>query len=151
MTDQDQNDYDVKDRGMDEIGKRWNEKEHEKIWDEKVRRDPLSSIIWAGILIWAGIVLLMDNLGLIAGFTIAGNRLDAWSVAFAGAGVIVLIEVVIRLVMPAYSRPVVGTFIFGMILLSIGLGDIFGWGLIWSVVLIGLGVFYLVRVFTKRE
>jgi hypothetical protein len=151
MTDQDQFDNEVKEPGMDEIEEKWNEKERERSWDEKVRRDPLSSVIWAGILIWAGIVFLVDNLGLITSFTIAGNRMGPWSIAFAGAGALVLIEVLVRLVMPAYSRPVVGTFIFGMILLSIGLGDIFGWGLIWSVVLIGLGVFYLVRVFTKRE
>jgi hypothetical protein len=151
MTDQDLSENEAEGRGMDEMEEKWSEKEHEKSWNEKVRRDPLSSVIWAGILIWAGVVFLVDNLGLITSLTIAGNRMDAWSVAFAGAGAIVLIEVLVRLVMPAYSRPVVGTFIFGMILLSIGLGDIFGWGLIWSVVLIGLGVFYLVRVFTKRE
>jgi hypothetical protein len=63
----------------------------------------------------------------------------------------VLIEVVVRLVVPAYSRPVIGTFIFGMILLAIGLGEVFGSGLIWAMVLIGVGVLYLVRAFTKRE
>ena len=38
------------------------EKEREKS-EEKYRRDPLSAVIWAAILIWAGVVLLLDNLG----------------------------------------------------------------------------------------
>ena len=32
------------------------EKTAEKSFDEKYRRDPLSAIIWAAILIWAGVL-----------------------------------------------------------------------------------------------
>jgi hypothetical protein len=151
MTDLDQSDNEVKGRVMDEREEKTNEKERGQSFDKAWRRDSLGTIVWASILIWAGVVFLVDNLGLITGLTIAGNRLGAWSVVFAGAGAIVLIEVVVRLVVPAYSRPVIGTFIFGMILLAIGLGEVFGSGLIWAMVLIGVGVLYLVRAFTKRE
>ena len=40
------------------------EKEHEKeekTWDEKWRRDPLSGIVWATILIWAGVVFCASS------------------------------------------------------------------------------------------
>ena len=151
MTDLDQSDNEVKGRGMNEKEDWTDEKGRGRGFDEKWRRDSLGTIVWASMLIWAGVVFLADNLGLITGLTIAGNRMGAWSVVFAGAGAIVLIEVVVRLVVPAYSRPVIGTFIFGMILLAIGLGEVFGSGLIWSIILIGIGVIYLVRVFTRSD
>ena len=146
MTDLDQSDNEVKGREMDEREEKTDEKERGQGFDEKWRRDPLATIVWASILIWAGVVFLVDNLGFLTGLP-----MGAWSVVFAGAGAIVLIEVVVRLVVPAYSRPVIGTFIFGMILLAIGLGEVLGSGLIWSIVLIGVGVLFLVRAFTRRE
>ena len=119
----------------------------EKSWDEKWNRDPLSAIVWAGIFIWAGLVLLADNVGVLTSF----ERLEAWPLIFMGAGLIVLLEVVIRLLMPEYRRPVVGTAIFGVILLTIGLGDLISWSLIWAVALIVIGVVVLLRgVFGNR-
>jgi hypothetical protein len=119
----------------------------EKSWDEKWRRDPLSAAIWAGILVWAGLVFLADNLGLLARI----ERLDAWGLIFAGAGLLVLLEVVVRSLVPDYRRPVIGTLVFGIILLGIGLGDLVGWGVIWAVVLIIIGLSILVRGFLGRR
>ncbi len=118
-----------------------NEKQDEKNWDEKWRRDPLNAAAWAAIFIWAGLVLLADNMRLFTRF----ERLDAWAVILIGAGLIVLAEVVVRLLVPAYRRPVGGSIIFAIILLGVGLGNIIGWGVIWPVVLIGLGVIILAR------
>ena len=117
------------------------EKQEEKSWDEKWRRDPLNAAAWAAIFIWAGLVLLADNLRLFTRF----ERLDAWAIILIGAGLIVLAEVVVRLLVPAYRRPVAGSIIFGVILVALGLGNIIGWGVIWPVVLIGLGVIILAR------
>ncbi len=123
------------------------EEKEEKSWDEKWRRDPLSAAIWAGILVWAGLVFLADNLGLLARI----ERLDAWGLIFVGAGLLVLLEVVVRSLVPDYRRPVTGTLIFGIILLGIGLGDLIGWGVIWAVVLIIIGLSILVRGFLGRR
>lgn len=123
------------------------EEKEEKSWDEKWRRDPLSAAIWAGILVWAGLVFLADNLGLLARI----ERLDAWGLIFIGAGLLVLLEVVVRSLVPDYRRPVTGTLIFGIILLGIGLGDLIGWGMIWAVVLIIVGLSILVRGFLGRR
>ena len=41
-----------------------------------------------------------------------------------GAGVLVLLGVLARLVMPAYRRPVLGNVILGIVLLAIGLIDV---------------------------
>jgi hypothetical protein len=46
---------------------------------------------------------------------------------------------------------VTGTLIFGIILLGIGLGDLIGWGVIWAVVLIIIGLSILVRGFLGRR
>ena len=122
------------------------EKHDEKDREEKWRRDPLSGMVWAAILIWAGLVLLADNLRLLASF----QQLQAWALILIGAGVILLVEVVIRLTMPAYRRPVVGTLIFGLILIGAGLGEVLSWDVIGPLVLIGVGVFILTRVFWRR-
>ena len=137
------------------------EKQDEKAPDEKWRRDPLSSIVWACILIWAGLVFLASNLGWldaivseseeITGISAIDNVLSAWSLVLAGAGVIILLEVAIRLLIPAYRRPVMGTFIFGIILIGIGLGDLINWNILWPMIIIGIGLSILVKAFRKQE
>jgi hypothetical protein len=122
------------------------EKEEKTTWDEKWRRDPLSAAGWAAILIWAGLALLAENMGLLTRF----ERLEAWALIFIGAGLIVLLGVVIRLVVPEYRQPVTGSLILGVILLAIGLGDLVGAGLIWPLVLIAIGAAILLRGFLRR-
>ena len=115
------------------------EKHEEKEREEKWRRDPLSGMVWAGILIWAGLVLLADNLKLLARF----ERLETWSIILIGAGVILVLEVVVRLLVPAYRRAVTGTLIFGLVLIGAGLGEVLSWNVIGPLVLIGVGAFIL--------
>ena len=128
------------------------EKEEEKGrgGDEKWRRDALSAIVWAAILIWIGVVLLIGNMGLLDSLSILGRRVEAWSFGFQGAGAIVLLEVVVRLLVPAYRRAVGGTLVFAAILLGVGLGEIVGWILIGPLVLIALGVSVLLRGLFRR-
>jgi len=118
----------------------------EKNWEEKWRSDPLGGIVWAGILIWAGLVLLADNLRLLARF----ERLEAWAIILVGAGLILLLEVAVRVLVPAYRRAVTGTLILGLILIGAGLGDLLSWNVIGPLVLILFGVFILLRVLMKR-
>jgi hypothetical protein len=137
------------------------EKKEEKAPEEKWRRDPLSSIVWACILIWAGLVFLASNLGWfdeivsrgeeITGISAIDNVLSAWSIVLLGAGVIILLEVAIRLLVPAYRRPVLGSFIFAIILIGIGLGDLINWNILWPLIIIGIGLSILARAFRKQE
>lgn len=142
----------VSERQRDQKGEKeekWEEKEEkeEKGREEKWRRDPVSSATWAALLIWAGLVLLADNLKLMAQF----GWWHAWAVVFVGAGLIVLLQVVIRLLVPAYRRGVVGSVIFGFILLGIGLGMIVGWGMVWPLLLIAIGVSIVLSRFVRRS
>jgi len=119
------------------------EEKEEKSWEEKWRRDPLSAAVWAGILIWAGLVWLAINLKLL--------DVDAWSLIFLGAGLLVLLEAAVRLLVPAYRRPVAGTFILGVVLLGIGLGILVGVELVWPFVVIVIGVGLLLRGLLGRR
>ncbi|MGE5225065.1 MAG: hypothetical protein ACM3PY_21730 [Omnitrophica WOR_2 bacterium] len=130
-----------------EMEKRDEKAPEEKNWEEKWRRDPLNAIVWAVIFIWAGFVLLVFNLGLVF---IGGA--DAWSVILVGAGLIVLIEIAVRLLIPAYRRPISGSLIFAVILIGIGLGSIFGWNIVWPLILVAIGISIIVRgLFRQRS
>jgi hypothetical protein len=127
----------------------------EKTYEEKYRRDPLGTLIWAFILIWAGLVWLANNFGFLdrVRFRFAKLpfdfplRTEVWTIFFLGAGVILLIEVLIRLTVPEYRRPVMGTFILAIVFFGISLGN---WNLIWPLVLIVIGVSILLRGVFKR-
>lgn len=124
--------------------------QYEKSFEEKRRRDPLATLGWALVLIWAGFVLLIENFNLLNNFPIEFIAdLEAWSLVFVGAGIIVLALVVVRLLVPEYRGPVTGNIIFAFILMGIGLGDTVGWGIMGALILIALGVSYLVRGFFR--
>jgi len=118
----------------------------EKSWDEKWRRDPLNAVVWAAILIWAGIALLLGNLEVLE-----DTAIDGWDLAFAGAGVLLLLEALVRFLIPAYRQPIVGNLILGFVFLGIGLGDVAGWDVIWPVAIIFIGVALLLRGFAWRR
>ncbi|GAB4400740.1 MAG: hypothetical protein Kow00123_09150 [Anaerolineales bacterium] len=129
------------------------EKREEKSAEEKWQRDPLGTVIWAGILIWAGFILLAGNLGYLDAWAkqLGVSDLSAWNFVFLGAALLLVLEILLRLAIPAYRRPVVGTAIFALILFGIGLGDRFGWELIWPAILIILGLSILLRGFVRRR
>lgn len=133
----------------------WNEKDEKgdgKSWEEKRRRDPVASLGWALVLIWAGVVLLADNFDLIDQINIDFIAdLQPWSIIFAGAGLIVLALAVVRLLVPEYRGPVTGNIIFGFILVGVGLAETVGWGIMAALILIALGISSLLRGFTKRS
>jgi hypothetical protein len=131
----------------------------EKSYEEKYRRDPLGAIVWALILIWVGIVLLAENLGYLEQL---GVRLsfadlpfevpflgDNWSLIFLGIAFILLIEVVIRLIVPDFRRPLMGTVVFLIICIGLAFGS---WNLIWPLILIAVGASILLRgVFRSNQ
>ncbi|MBE9474241.1 MAG: hypothetical protein IMY85_05065 [Chloroflexi bacterium] len=139
------------------------EKREEKSPDEKYRRDPLGSIIWACILIWAGVVLLLNQLGYLEQLkeTLFARQAEwtrgfpgdfsIWGLIFLGAGVILLIEVLLRLLIPAYRKSVTGTIILAFVFIGIGLGNVLRWEFIFALVLIAIGLSIIVGSFTRKR
>ena len=139
------------------------EKREEKSPEEKYRRDPLGSIIWACILIWAGVVLLLNQLGYLdqikeilfsnrAAWTLGiPGDFSVWGLIFLGAGVILLFEVLIRLFIPSYRKSVTGTIILAFVFIGIGLGNVLRWEFIFALVLIAIGLSIIVGSFTRRR
>ena len=127
-----------------------NEKGRDDSWDEKWRRDPVEAAVWAFVLIWAGIVWLLSNTGALE--NIFGEKVEWWAVGFLGAGLIVLLGVGARLVVPAWRRPVTGSLILGLIFIGIALGQMTnGWVVVGPLVLIGIGIAGLAAFFFRSR
>jgi fatty acid desaturase len=125
---------------------------NEKNWDEKWRRDPINTAAWAAIFIWAGLVLLGETTKW--GPNTFPTWWETWAIIMSGAGVILLLSALARLIMPEHRRPLIGNVILGIIFLGVGLGEMttIGWGLIGAIALIIIGlVIVLGGIFRKRN
>jgi hypothetical protein len=127
---------------MTEEEKKVDEKQEEEIHhhDEEIdRHDILSTVTWAMILIWAGLVFLASNMGWFTrlGWMIDSNwafhsfhafrQFGVWNLIALGAGAIVLFEAIFRLIVPEYRHSVGGNFIMAAIFVAIGLGGWLNW------------------------
>ena len=146
--------------------KQFDEKDEKELLkhDEKVsQQDTLSSIVWAAILIWAGIAFLSVNMGwfnAILGSSFFARILPenmavfepgVWSIIMFGAGLILLAEVIARLLIPAFHRHIAGSLIIAAVFIGVGLGNFFGWDLIWPFILIAVGVSILLGGIARRH
>ena len=122
------------------------EDEKRKGWDEKWRRDRVNALLWALILIWGAVVLILDTTGAVDDV----SWWQGWAVFFVGAGAILLLTAFYRLMVPEHRRAITGNVIIGLVLLAIGLGDLISWGYIWVVVLIAIAIMILLRAFVPR-
>ena len=115
--------------------------------DKKQGQDVLDMAWWAAVLIWVGLVLLAEYLGLLTSLW----PLEAWEVIFIGAGVLALLGAVIRLLVPTYRHRIGWSIVVGVVLIAIGVGNTVGWGVIGPVVLIGIGLVLMVRLLLERR
>lgn len=137
------------------------EKREEKTYEEKYRHDPLGALIWAAILVWAGVILLASNLGVLQtwltqitdrpGWNDIPLRLNSWSLVFLGVAGILFIEVIVRILVPEFRRPVLGTLILMLVLFGVGLEGLVKWELIWPFILIIIGVYIVAGSFFRRS
>ena len=130
------------------------EKEEEKgrglSWDEKWERDRLRMISLAAILIWGGLVALAGTSNLF-NYDWGGH---GWAVFLLGTGVILILKVIIRRLVPEYRRAIGASLIIGFVLLAVGISDLsrWNWNYIWPIILIAIGLFILLRgAFRRRK
>ena len=115
-------------------------------WSEKWSSDPLGTFIWALIIIWAGVAFLLVNLAGDDGAFLGMDTGNVWAFILAGAGVLIWIEVLVRVAMPAYRRPIGGRIILGTILIMIGVGEVVEVEL-WPLIIIAIGIALLLGYF----
>jgi len=124
--------------------------EAEYRWDRRWHRDPISAWCWAALFIWTG-------LGLLAHTTGWGRDTYAWwntwAVILAGAGAILVLCALVRLVVPRRRRPFTGNLIVGFVLLGVGLGALTNWGAgtILAFVLIAIGLVIILGGLFRRR
>jgi hypothetical protein len=97
--------------------------------------DPLTWFTGALILIWAGFVLLLRNAGEVLGLEI--QYASAW--ILTGSGVLLWIEAILRLAIPAYTEGVGTRIVMGVIFIIVGLGEVIEISL-WPLLLITIGL-----------
>ncbi|MCX5992004.1 MAG: hypothetical protein NTZ04_06740 [Chloroflexi bacterium] len=123
------------------------EDEKRKGWDEKWRRDRVNAVSWAAILIWGALVLLAET----SDFKNHFSWWEGWAVFFTGAGSVLLLTALYRLIVPEHRRAVTGNVILGLVFLGIGLGELVSWNYIWVIVLVVIAVMILLRAFAPRR
>ena len=139
---------------------RRNEKEEEKrrekrdekgrSWDEKWEHDRLRMISIAAILIWGGLVAFAGTVNL---FNFDWAR-HGWAIFLLGTGVILVVKVIIRLIVPELRRAIGASLIIGVVLLAVGISDLtnWHWNYIWPIILIAIGLGILLRgTFSRRK
>jgi hypothetical protein len=159
MNDQERKEQNTQEPFYDEKAEeKYTEKEEEK-HEEKNNNDPLSSLVWALILIWAGLVFLGENLGLLDTFVadpiqigeVTIHQIGTWSMIFLGAGVLVFLEGIIRTFVPAYRSSTGGDFFLAAVFLGIGLGGLIGYSLVWPFILIAMGLATLASAMIRKH
>jgi len=133
-------------------GEKGEEKEREKgeekgqNLDEKYRRNPVGFVGFTVLIIWLGVVLLLQNLEVIA------DDDRGWAVFAWGAGAILLAQALVRLATPRWRTSVLGTFVWAAILVGVGFGLWFeAWELAGPIVIIAVGVAILAGRFLPRR
>jgi hypothetical protein len=109
---------------------------------ERYNSDPVSNFAWAAILIWAGIVFLARNLGWLVALP---GDMGIWSIILIGAGLIILMEALIRLLLRRQQGSIRSSLFLAVALTGIGFGSIFGWSIVWPFILIAVGLSILFK------
>jgi len=109
----------------------------------------INALYFGGVLVWAGIVFAADSLGFLPQI----GSSDAWSWIFLGAGVAALIGNLIRQASSSILNPSGFDYIFGAVLLAIGLGGFTSLYIALSVVLLLVGgaILYTALFRTRRN
>ena len=108
----------------------------------------INALYFGGVLVWAGIVFAADSLGFLPQI----GSSDAWSWIFLGSGFASLIGNLIRQASSSILNPSGFDYIFGAVLLAIGLGGFTSLYIALSVVLLLVGgaILYTALFRTRR-
>ena len=117
------------------------------------RSDPIGPIIGALVLIWLGVVLLAaQNSEMVRLGPFSVTWTNWWAFFCVGVGALLILQGLLRIA-TAFGRGIVGSFVWGAVLLLVGLAGIFpGMNLeqLWPLALIALGLGLLLTTILRR-
>lgn len=133
--------------------RRLERQEHRRERWERRRNDLISPIIGALVLIWLGVVMLAaQNPEMLRLGPFSVTWVNWWAFFAVGVGVLLILQGALRVV-TAYGHGIVGSFVWGAVLLLVGLAGIFpGMKLeqLWPLALIALGLGLLLTTILRR-
>jgi hypothetical protein len=95
-------------------------KPFEEAWEEWWSSDRLDAFGWAALFLWGAVVVVASYTDLSTDY----DWWDGWGVFWVGAGVIVLVEAVVRVLAPAYRAKWGWSLFWGAGFLALGLGEL---------------------------
>jgi len=133
--------------------------------DEEIGRlDMLSYIVWAALLLWGGITFLSIKNGWLETFfrsnfivqimsegAVVLKPRCMWSIIMLGAGLILLVEVAARLLIPVFPYQNGGSLVLAVVFIGVGLRNIFGWDYLWAFFLVSVSASILLDRFMRRR
>jgi hypothetical protein len=135
-------------KGDEKQGEKEQEKQQEKgrNLDEKYHHNPVGFVIFAILVIWLGVTLLLQNADII------DSSDQGWAIFLWGGGIIILIGALVRLLVPRYRRPVGGSFVWAAIWIGVGFGLYYDkWEIIGPLIIIAIGVAILLGRLVPRR
>jgi len=118
----------------------------QKLTAEEQERQHYNTLYWAGVLIWAGLVFVLDSLDSLPQIGAAG----AWSWVFFGAGLYALVGSFWRMSSPARLDPTTGDYMWAIVLMLFGIGGVTELDIAWPMALILLGGALLINTLRPR-
>ena len=122
-------------------------KAEQEVMHEKAKRKRLETFWWATVIVWAGLVFLVDYLGVLPEF----REANAWSWIFLGAGIFGLLGALIRAASADLPKPTGWDYFWSALFLIIGAGGFFGGGIAFPIAIIVIGVAILANVLFRRD
>jgi len=120
---------------------------------ERRRNDPIGAVIGALVLIWLGVVMLAaQNPEMLRLGPFSVTWTNWWAFFCVGVGALLILQGVLRIA-TAFGHGIVGSFVWGAVLLLVGLAGIFpGMNLqqLWPLALIVLGLGLLFTNLLRR-
>jgi len=110
-------------------------------------RKRIETIYWAGVLIWAGLVIGAEKMGYLPQI----GRADAWTWIFLGAGLYSLLGAIYRYSSDDFTNPPTFDYIWGGILVIIGLNGLSPIKIAWPLALIFVGAVLLIGTLKKQN
>lgn len=122
-------------------------KAEQEALQQKAERKRLESFWWGAVILWAGIVLIVDYLD----FLPEVGESNAWSWIFLGAGILGLIGAIIRSASAELPRPTGWDYFWSALFLIIGATGFVGGGITFPIVLIVIGFAIIGNVLFRQK